>query len=134
MFRLMGIVMLKGRNSKIPALVECTLLLIAIAVVVWGLQGKLSLYQGSPQALVQMNSSAKLTTGETSSRANEFVERQGRESAALNPIPAAVPVVLLRNHGARLGFVRRLEVLPRQGILFGSPDMTLRRRPPPLFF
>jgi hypothetical protein len=123
--------MFKGRNSKAPVLVECVLFLLAIAVITWGLQGKLSLYQGNPRAVAPMNSSAKLTTGEASLRVKAFVERQGSDSAGLAPIHVIAAVVLLHLDADRSRFLRRSEVLPRQCALFSSPDTTLRRRPPP---
>jgi hypothetical protein len=121
--------MLKGSNSKASALVECVLFFLAIAVVTWGLQGKLSLYQGRACAVAHMNSSAKLTTGETSAS----VERPSPDSAALTPIHVVVAVVLLHLDSAGRGLVRRSEFLPDQGTASRSPDTAVRRRPPPNF-
>jgi hypothetical protein len=123
--------MLKGRNSKAPALVECVLFLLAIAVVTWGLQGKLSLYQGNARAVAPLNSSAKLTTGESSLRAKAFVERESPDFAATTPIQAIAAVVLMQLDQNRRGLTRHSEVSPRRDAVSISPDTTPRRRPPP---
>lgn len=124
--------MFKRHNPNLSLALECALLFLAISVFSWGLQAKISGYNGDSGASASTRSMAKLSTEEPSTRvaaslAHSDIPRFTCESLHL----VAAALMQQGNHvpPAYLSQPRPGPRIPGQYNLHG-PD--LMRRPPPV--
>lgn len=119
-------------NSKLPAAFECALLFLAISVFSWGLQAKISGYNGDSGSSASTMSMAKLSTEECSTRAAAAIAHPDLPRFTCESLHfAAVALMQQGNHvpPAYLSQPRPGPSVPGQYNLYG-PDWM--RRPPPV--
>jgi hypothetical protein len=111
---------------------ECALLFLAISVFSWGLQAKISGYDGDSGTSSPTRSMAKLSTEESSTRAAASIAHSDPPRFTCESLYLAAAALMQQgNHvpQAYLGLARPGPRVPGQYNLHG-PD--LMRRPPPV--
>lgn len=86
------------RRSTVSTALECALLLLAVSVFSWGLQGKLSLYDGAQSKAFTASSTAKLSTERLSSSSGCGRDERERLRPTIEPLRlAAILAVAISN-------------------------------------
>ena len=119
-----GKMMLKRRNSTVPAALECALLFLAVSVFSWGLQAKLS-------TSVSTGSTAKLSTEEGSARAVASLEDQGQPRLTWESLHFAASALSQQGNHVPPTYLSQPGPGPRIPGRYYLHGPDLMRRPPP---
>jgi hypothetical protein len=128
-----GIAMLRLRARSVSRPLQSCLLALAIAVVGFGLQAKLSLYQDAPGGSPSLSSMAKLSTEESSQRAT-LIETHQQSAPSLPALAAlaALTTFFAARFGSGISFIREaMQPIASSRARYYGPIVALQRRPPP---
>jgi len=123
----------KRHNPKPPLAFECALLFLAISVFSWGLQAKLSGYNGDFGTSVSTKSMAKLSTEEGSNRAAASVGHQDQPRLTWESLHFAAVSFMQQGNRVPPAYLSQPAPGPRLSGRFNLHDPDLMRRPPPDF-
>jgi hypothetical protein len=123
--------MFKKRNSKLSFGLECALLLLAIFVFSWGLEGKLSQYQSHSIESSITSAMAKLAPEKRSALSVRSMEDQVRPRFTPESLLLAVFGFSLQGHDIASWRLDHPEPGPRTPGRYNLHSLDLMRRPPP---
>lgn len=122
----------KRRNPIVPLALECALLFVAVSVLGWGLQAKLSLYHNSNHELTLTSYMAKMSTEKSSARTVASVEDHDQRRFIGETRHAITVAFSLLGHNVAPDNLIQPEPGPRIPGRFNLHGPDLTRRPPPV--
>jgi hypothetical protein len=122
----------RRHNSKFPVAFECALLFLAISVFSWGLQAKLSGYNGDSGTSAPTRSMAKLSTEEGSTRAVASVEHQDQPRLTWESLYFAAVAFMQQGNHVPPAYLSQPGPEPRVPGRYNLHGPNPMRRPPPV--
>lgn len=123
----------KKHNPYLQLAFECALLILAVSVFGWGLQAKLSGYNGDSGTSVSTKTMAKLSTEEVSTRAAASVWHQDRPRLTWESLHFAAVASMQQGNHVPPAYLSQCEPGPRVPRRFELHSPGLMHRPPPDF-